>query len=173
MFTCQADDARRNDMDIELERLARAVKQAQHRQHRALDRALGNIGTTLVQWDAMRAIAAEPGASAHRLALATFQTDQAFGTLANRLEAQHLIERGLGEGRRIAHRLSPRGRQMLADANVVVERVRNELYVDLSAADRRALATLLERVLADDKATDLVLPGQKQRARPRTAPPLG
>jgi len=157
-------------MDIELERLARAVKQAQHRQQRALDRALGNIGTTLVQWDAMRAIAAEPGASAHRLALATFQTDQSFGTLANRLEAQGLIERGPGEGRRIAHRLSRRGRQMLADANVVAERVRNELYVDLSAADRQTLAALLERVLADDKAADLVLPGQKQRARLKSAP---
>src|SRR5215468_6684543 len=159
-------------MDIELERRPRREAGAAHRQQLALDRALGNIGTTLVQWDAMRAIAADPGASAHRLALATFQTDQAFGKLANRLEAQHLIERGPGEGRRIAHRLSRRGRQMLADANVVAERVRNELYVDLSAADRQTLAALLERVLADDKAADLVLPGQKQRARLKTAPPL-
>jgi DNA-binding MarR family transcriptional regulator len=156
-------------MDHALERLARTVKQAQHRQHRATDAALNAIGTTLVQWDAMRAIATEPGASAHRLALATFQTDQAFGTLANRLEAQGMIERRAGEGRKVEHRLTAAGAEMLAAANLVAERIRKALYADLGKADRLALAALLERILADDKAADLALPGRNKRARAKAA----
>lgn len=155
-------------MDQDLERLGRAVKQAQHRQHRASDAALNAIGTTLVQWDALRAIAAEPGASAHRLAVVTFQTDQAFGTLANRLEAQRLIVRSSGGGRRIAHHLSPKGEQMLAQGNEVTHRVRSELYAGISKADRRTLAALLDRILIDDPAT-LFLAPEKKRSRGRRA----
>src|ERR1700712_1116251 len=121
-------------MDHDLERLGRAVKQAQHRQHRAADTALNAIGTTIVQWDALRAIAAAPGASAHQLALATFQTDQAFGTLANRLQAQHQILRKNGEGRRIEHRLSAAGERILAAGNIAADRVRNELYASMPKA---------------------------------------
>ena len=152
-------------MDHDLERLGRAVKQAQHRQHRAVDAALNAIGTTIVQWDALRAIDAEPGASAHRLALATFQTDQAFGTLANRLEAQGMIERRPGEGRKIEHRLSPAGTRMLAAGNLIAERIRHELYAGLNKTDRRTLAALLDRILSDDTASDLALPGQTKKAR--------
>ena len=156
-------------MDNELERLGRAVKQAQHRQHRAADAALNAIGITLVQWDALRAIAAAPGASAHQLAIASFQTDQAFGTLANRLEAQQLIVRTAGEGRRIEHRLSPKGEAMLAEGHAVTDLIRAELYADLSKAERRTLAGLLERILAGDP-TNLELPGANKKGRPKAAP---
>ncbi len=150
-------------MDHELERLGRAVKQAQHRQHRAADAALNAIGTTIVQWDALRAIAALPGASAHELALATFQTDQAFGTLANRLEAQALVARTPGPGRRIEHRLTAKGQKLLAAGNAVTERVRATLYAGITPADRRALQTILDRFLAGDTASGLVLPGPKKK----------
>jgi DNA-binding MarR family transcriptional regulator len=156
-------------MDHELERLGRAVKQAQHRQHRAADTALQAIGTTLVQWDAMRAIAATPGASAHELALATFQTDQAFGTLANRLDAQALIDRRNGEGRRIEHRLTAKGEKLLAAGNAVTDRVRAELYAAITKADRRRLAEILERVLEGDPSS-LDLPAAKAKGRPKATP---
>ena len=136
-------------MDTELERLGRAIKQAQHRQHRTLDTALAEIGTTLVQWDGLRAIAATPGASAHELALATFQTDQAFGTLANRLEAQELIARRAGDGRRIEHRLTAKGDRTLAAGNVIADRVRTELFAPLPKTERRQLAQILERLLTN------------------------
>ena len=155
-------------MDQDLEQLGRAIKQAQHRQFRALEEALKPIGTTLVQWDALRAIAAVPGASAHQLALATFQTDQAFGTLANRLEAQHLIVRTNGAGRRIEHRLSPKGEQILDQGNVVADRIRTELYASIPRADRRILASLLDRILKDDPS-GLTLTGKK-KGRSKAAP---
>lgn len=156
-------------MDHDLEHLGRAVKQAQHRQHRAADAALNAIGTTIVQWDALRAIGALPGASAHQLAVATFQTDQAFGTLANRLEVQGMIERRAGAGRRIEHWLTPAGTRMLAEGNAVTDRVRSELYAGLSKADRRSLAALLDRILADD-AANLVLPATNKKGRSKAAP---
>src|SRR5690349_13175501 len=94
----------------EIEALGRALKTAQWRHHRALDGRLRAIGSTLHQWDTLRAIDAFPGASGHDLALATFQSDQAFGTLANRLLAQELITRSPGTGRRIQHHLTPKGK---------------------------------------------------------------
>src|SRR5690348_754285 len=83
------------------ERLGRAIKAAQWRHHRALDTRLRTIGSTLAQWDTLRAIDMFPGASGHDLAMATFQSDQAFGAMANRLLAQGLITRQPGAGRRI------------------------------------------------------------------------
>lgn len=157
-------------MDSELERLGRLVKQAQHRQFRAIDTALNAIGTTLVQWDALRAIGAAPRASAHELALATFQTDQAFSTLAARLLAQELISRTSGTGRRIEHRLTAKGEKMLAAANIVADRVRAELYARTSKSDRRALIQVLEQFLADDPTSRLTLRAEKQKGRPKTAP---
>ncbi len=139
-------------MDSDLERVGRAVKQAQHRQYRTMDGALGAIGTTLVQWDTLRAIALRPGASAHELALATFQSDQAFGTLATRLLRQGLIDRRQGQGRRIAHRLTPKGERLLAEGNTVADQVRGELYARISKADRRTLARILEQLLEGDDA---------------------
>src|SRR4249920_3087110 len=94
-------------MTVELQDLALAVKRLQHRHHRSLDARLAPLGTTLVQWDALRAISQHLNASSHRLAQLTFQTDQSFGALAGRLEARGLIERAAGPGRALRHRLTP------------------------------------------------------------------
>src|SRR5687767_11267504 len=110
-------------MSGELQELGRAVKRAQYRQHRALDSALSVVGTTLAQWDALRAISRAPGASARELAAATFQTEQAFGTLVGRLTAQGLVERRPGHGRRIEHHLTPAGEHVLAVGHKVADKV--------------------------------------------------
>ncbi|MCX5257167.1 MarR family winged helix-turn-helix transcriptional regulator [Streptomyces canus] len=133
-------------MHDELQELGRAVKQAQYRQHRALDSALQAIGTTLAQWDALRAINRSPGASARELAAATFQTEQAFGTLAGRLTAQGLVERRPGHGRRIEHHLTPTGRQILAAGNKIADEVLADCFSPLPNADRATLLDLLQRL---------------------------
>lgn len=137
-------------MNTSLEALGRAVKQAQHRQHRTLEAALAPLDTTVVQWDAMRAMARMPGASAHDLAVATFQSDQAFGTLANRLEAAGMITRRPGARRRIEHALTPAGAQKLAEASEVARRVREELFAGLVEDDRATLQRILDALLADE-----------------------
>ncbi|MFL5994943.1 MAG: MarR family winged helix-turn-helix transcriptional regulator [Streptomyces sp.] len=133
-------------MHVELQELGRAVKQAQYRQHRALDSALQAVGTTLAQWDALRAVSRSPGASARELAAATFQTEQAFGTLAGRLTAQNLVERRPGHGRRIEHHLTPAGRQVLAAGHKVADEVLADCFSALPDADRATLLDLLQRL---------------------------
>jgi DNA-binding MarR family transcriptional regulator len=134
-------------MPVDLEILGRTVKQAQYRQQRALETRLAPLGTTLVQWDALRAIGRNPGASGHELAVATFQGDQAFGTLANRLVAQGLIERTPGRGRRIEHRLTDAGERMLAAGRPVHLEVLTEAFVPLDEGERETLLGLLEKLV--------------------------
>ncbi|WP_053846108.1 MarR family winged helix-turn-helix transcriptional regulator [Streptomyces sp. NRRL B-24085] len=139
-------------MHGELQELGRAVKQAQYRQHRALDSALQAVGTTLAQWDALRAISRSPGASARELAAATFQTEQAFGTLAGRLAAQDLVERRPGHGRRIEHHLTPAGEQVLSAGHKVADEVLAACFSPLPDADRATLLDLLRRLTGERDA---------------------
>lgn len=130
-----------------LETLGRAIKQVQYRHHRAVDAGLATVGTTLAQWDALRAIGRHPGASAHDLAVYTFQSDQAFGALANRLIAQGLIERRPGRGRRIEHHLNPSGEQMLRAGYPVSQAVLEASFADLTEQEQRTLLNLLRQIL--------------------------
>jgi DNA-binding MarR family transcriptional regulator len=135
-----------SDATADLQLLGRAVKQTQYRQHRALDGALATIGTTLAQWDALRAISRTPGASARDLAAATFQTEQAFGALAGRLTTQGLIERRPGHGRRIEHHLTPAGERTLKAGHKVADEVLTECFAPLPEQDRATLLDLLRRL---------------------------
>ncbi|MFE0464599.1 MarR family winged helix-turn-helix transcriptional regulator [Kitasatospora sp. NPDC058965] len=132
-------------MHSDLQLLGRAVKQVQYRQHRALDSALAAAGTTLAQWDALRAIGRSPGASARTLAAATFQSEQAFGALVGRLVTQGLVERRPGHGRRIEHHLTQQGEQVLAAGHTIADAVLADCFAALSATDRTALLALLRR----------------------------
>jgi DNA-binding MarR family transcriptional regulator len=129
-----------------LEQLGRAIKAAQARHHRALDTGLRSIGSTLTQWDALRAIANLPGASAHDLALATFQSDQSFGTLASRLEGQGLIERRPGRGRRIEHNLTEPGEAILRAGHDIAAELLAASFAELSDPERTHLLRLLSKV---------------------------
>ncbi|MER5730717.1 MarR family winged helix-turn-helix transcriptional regulator [Streptomyces sp. NPDC002138] len=132
--------------------LGRAVKQAQYRQHRTLDSRLSTVGTTLAQWDALRAISRSPGATARTLAAATFQSEQAFGALAGRLVTQGLIERRPGRGRRIDHHLTPAGEEVLEAGHRVADEVLAVTFTALSTAERATLLNLLRRIGADPAA---------------------
>lgn len=129
------------------QRLAQSIKRVQWRDHRALEGALRGVGTTLVQWDALRAISAAPGASGHDLAEATFMSDQAFATLSSRLLRAGLVERRPGAGRRLEHHLTPSGQRMLEAGGAVVDSTVERLFEALDGAERRALQELLDRVL--------------------------
>jgi DNA-binding MarR family transcriptional regulator len=132
--------------------LGRAVKQVQYRHHRALDAKLAAAGTTLAQWDALRAIGRAPGASAHTLAVETFQSDQSFGTLANRLAAQGLIGRRAGRGRRIEHHLTPAGKKVLQAGHPIATKIFAASFAQLTEKERSTLLDLLLRVLRSDEA---------------------
>lgn len=124
----------------------RLLKRAQYRNHRAADRALATIGTSLAQWDALRAISESPDSSAHDLAITTFQSDQSFGTLANRLEAQGLIVRTSGRGRRVEHALTAEGRRVCDAGLEVTKSVSQRAFEKLSLDEVNVLRELLDRV---------------------------
>ncbi len=136
-------------MPVALQDLGRAVKQLQYRHHRAMDRWLRKSGTSLPQWDALRAIARRPDLSAHALAEKTFQSDQSFGALANRLEKRGLIKRVAGPGRAIRHRLTPKGEATLQKGYEVVDQVFEASFAPLTRRQRVELYKLLSRVLVE------------------------
>jgi len=134
-------------MTTNLESLGQAIKQAQYRNHRTMDAALREVGVTLVQWDALRAIDRMPGASGHDLAVATFQSDQAFGTLANRLVDRGLIARTAGRGRRIEHALTDSGKDALREGHRVAAHVLEDLFAPLDEEQRSTLERVLRRLV--------------------------
>ena len=134
---------------IALQDLGRAVKQLQYRHHRGMDRRLREVGTSLAQWDALRAIAARPNSSAHALAELTFQSDQSFGALANRLLKRGMIERMAGPGRAIRHRLTPRGEATLRKGHEVVGQVLESSLAPLTSRQREDFYRLIRRALAE------------------------
>ncbi|CAM5469411.1 MarR family winged helix-turn-helix transcriptional regulator [Leifsonia shinshuensis] len=136
-------------MTTNLEVLGQTIKRAQYRNHRTMDAALQDVGISLVQWDALRAIERMPHASGHDLAVATFQSDQSFGTLANRLLARGLITRSSGRGRRLEHALTDAGHAALQDGYRVASGVLDELFAPLDEDRRAALLEALQALTAD------------------------
>jgi DNA-binding MarR family transcriptional regulator len=136
-------------MTTDLEALGQAIKRAQYRNHRTMDAALREIGVSLVQWDALRAIDRMPGASGHELAVATFQSDQAFGTLASRLVDRGLIARSAGRGRRLEHTLTEAGREALTEGRRLSVGVLQDLFAPLDEAQRAELLRSLRDLTGD------------------------
>lgn len=129
-----------------------AVKRLQNRHHRALNRALAPLGLSLVQWDTLRHLHAQPDASLHALAVLTFQTDQSFGSLATRMADRGLIERVPGPGRAVRHRLTDEGERLRIAGQRIVEEVIESSLRELSPEQVDQLGELLDIALGPDPA---------------------
>jgi DNA-binding MarR family transcriptional regulator len=127
-----------------------SVKRLQMRHHRALNAALARLEVSIVQWDALRHLDENPGASLHDLARLTFQSDQAFGTLASRMIDRGLIERVPGPGRAVRHRLTDEGRKLRRAGDKLVERALTESFGRLTPKQLAAFDELLVQLLSDD-----------------------
>ena len=123
------------------------VKRLQMRHHRGANAALAPLGLSLVQWDALRHLDQNPRASLHDLAQLTFQSDQAFGTLASRMIDRGLIERLPGPGRAIRHRLTAKGKKLRAAGGEVLDKILTDSFADLSPDELARFGDLLQRVL--------------------------
>ena len=143
-------------MPVGHQELGRAIKQLQHRHHRELDRRLREVDSSLAQWDALRAIAKRPGSSAHALAEMTFQTDQSFGALADRLMKRGMIERVAGPGRAIRHRLTPAGKKTLREGQGIANAVLKASFAPLSNRQRDQLYGLIFTTLSDGRPAQRV-----------------
>jgi DNA-binding MarR family transcriptional regulator len=137
-------------MTMSIPEIGHALKRLQMKQHRAATEALRPLKVTLVQWDALRHLHAHPGASLHDLALLTFQSDQAFGTLAARLEARGLIRRVAGPGRSIRPELTTEGDRIFREGRNITEGAVRRIYRTLTEDEVAAFGELVQRMLADD-----------------------
>ena len=133
--------------------LGLAVKRLQAAHHRAANERLGPLGLTIVQWDALRHLHENPDASLHRLATLTFQTDQAFGTLAGRMIDRGLIERLDGPGRAVRHRLTSRGDDLRQRGGDILAGVLAESFAPLSATERETMGELLAKLVDPSPVT--------------------
>jgi DNA-binding MarR family transcriptional regulator len=134
-------------MTDSLQDLALMVKRLQMRHHRGANEALAPLGISLVQWDALRHLHRNPGASLHDLAVLTFQTDQSFGTLATRLITRGLIERVPGPGRAVHHRLTGKGDKLRQAGSELFNGVLASSFAPLSSEQRADLGALLHELL--------------------------
>lgn len=100
-----------------------------------------------MQWNALREIGRNPGVSAHVLAELTFNSDQAFGTLATRLIRLGFVIREPGKGRAIIHRLTPKGAKMRDAGREILLEVLEQSFAPLTVAERQHLQTLLTKLL--------------------------
>ncbi len=135
-----------------LQGIGLSVKRLQMRHHRAINAGLAPLGVSLVQWDALRHLDENPGASLHDLARLTFQSDQSFGTLAGRMIQRGLIERVPGPGRAVRHRLTDKGNELRHAGDAIVERALRESFAPLTQAQLTQLAELLTQVLGQQGA---------------------
>lgn len=135
-------------MTDELRQIGLGIKRLQVRHHRAFNSALAPLGLTVVQWDALRHLHENPDASLHDLAQLTFQTDQAFGTLAGRMIERGLIERRPGPGRAIRHALTAEGESIRIEASAIVEAALASSFAPLAADELHTLQAYLQRLLA-------------------------
>jgi len=131
-----------------LQEIGLSVKRLQARHHRAIDSQLAPLEITLVQWDALRHLAENPGASLHDLAQLTFQTDQSFGALAGRMIERGLIERVPGPGRAVRHRLTDKGHRLRLRGDGIVERVLTDSFDALTATQLASFDALVVRLLS-------------------------
>jgi DNA-binding MarR family transcriptional regulator len=137
-----------------LQQVGLSVKRLQMRHHRALNAGLARLDITLVQWDALRHLDENPGASLHDLAQLTFQTDQSFGALASRLIDRGLIERVPGPGRAVRHRLTAKGLDLRRAGDEIVDAVVAQSFSPLTPRELQSFDTLLVKLLAPPAGED-------------------
>ena len=135
-------------MSRPIEEISLLIKKAQHRHHRGMDAALAPLGLSLVQWNALREIQRNPGASMHQLAELTFNSDQAFGTLTTRLLRSGLIARAAGPGRMLQHQLTTKGEGLFREGHALFGEVIAKSFAPLPEQEREILAALLTKMLA-------------------------
>lgn len=125
------------------------LKRVQQGKQLAVDAALSDLGCSFSQWVLLDRISAFPGASAHQLAQAAFQTDQSFGSLARRLIDRDLVKRKPGRGRATMHTLTPQGERLLVQCNPLVMSTLRQHFSALTAEEFQQFGALLQKIMRE------------------------
>lgn len=136
-------DAFDDDDYIEIAALLRRVHL---RKRSVVESRLSRWDTTLPQWGMLWAVAHNPDASTHALAVLTAQSDQAAGALVARLARRGLLDRRSGAGRAIRHQITAEGRRVLETGNSAVAEVTRSALEGFTEAETKELARLLAKM---------------------------
>ena len=128
--------------------LGRTVKRLQNRNHRRLDSRLIEVGTTLAQWGALRAIHEHPGASAHEIAEQTFRQTRRSGRWRPVCSKRGSSIGGPGKGRAVVHCLTDEGRLMVERGSAIAPEAGAAAFAALSEVERRGQWGLLQKALS-------------------------
>ncbi|WP_067676416.1 MarR family winged helix-turn-helix transcriptional regulator [Nocardia miyunensis] len=126
-------------------RIGYLIKQAQQTFHRACEERLRPLGLTMSQYAVLRALSDVPGAPAAELARRTFVTRQSLRDVLNGLQKAGLAtvadQPTTGRSRPVT--LTESGRSQLNRADAIVMEMDTRMTEDLTHADLRRLAALL------------------------------
>lgn len=135
------------DAPVAAEDLHRLIRAVELHCRRGMDQELGQIGLSLVQWQALRLVSRNPGIRQRRLARLTDHSGQAFATLLARMIRYDFIARRAGRGWPATHELTRLGQILLPMGNEIVADAQAQLFGTLDVSERQALQRLLKRVL--------------------------
>lgn len=115
-----------------------------------LDGPLRDLGLTVPQYSALRALERTPGASSAALARSALVTPQTMNALVLQLERAQLISRVVSTSNlRVRNaELTPAGKALMTRARRLVRRLEGVAVADLSAAEHSQLLDLLSRCTA-------------------------
>ncbi len=135
-------------------RLSYLVRQAQLAIYQRLDQALRSFGLTPAQYTVL-AILSRRGESLSSAALSRrlWVSPQSANEIVASLSARHLVCRTEGaENRRVRRlELTPRGRNLLAQCDVEVDRLEEAFFGALASPEQETLRRLLIRLIAADR----------------------
>jgi len=118
-----------------------ALKRAQHELRLAINAELEPFGTNISQLNVLYMVKQYPGVSSAELARVAFLTPQTLGQQVIQMQERGLVQRSPGEGRRIRHKLTKAGEQLLVAGMEKVRAVDTKVLQDF---DDRGLASLLD-----------------------------
>jgi DNA-binding MarR family transcriptional regulator len=108
-----------------------------------IDRVLGRFDLSAMQYGLLMRIAQDPGISGAELARQVRVSAQAVQNQLALLEQRSLIRRTRDHGKKIKVRITPAGRQKLANAQPLVDAVQVRLVEPFDPKDRQLLRELL------------------------------
>jgi DNA-binding MarR family transcriptional regulator len=118
-------------------RLTYMVKQLELATRAEIDRIVGGLGVTALQYTALSVLARHPGMSGAQLARRSFVSAQAGSEMISALERKGLITRAPDAANRRILRVSltEEGQRLLAGCDEQMDRIEEQMLVDFEADD--------------------------------------
>lgn len=159
------------DAPVTAEELHRLIRAVELHCRRGMEQELGQIGLSLVQWQALRLISRHPRIRQRRLARLTEHSGQAFATLLARMIRYDFVARRTGRGQPATHQLTRLGQILLPMGDEIVADAQAQLFGALDVSERAALGRLLKRVLRASWRPPVETPPQPTWYNTRMRPP--